>query len=106
MVLRPPAWCVACFASIIAVAPQINLADPAPAARPPGLPEDKLFDPEGDDDHDGVRNAFDRCPTGADYNDSDEDGTPDECDRCPGGIDVDSDGDDVPDGCDNCPGTY
>lgn len=106
MVLRTPTCCAACFLSITTVTPRLGWADLVPADRPTGLPKDEVFDPEGDDDHDGVRNAFDRCPTDADNNDRDEDGIPDGCDRCPGGIDADSDGDDVPDGCDNCPGTY
>ncbi|MDH5671915.1 MAG: hypothetical protein OEZ06_07170 [Myxococcales bacterium] len=67
--------------------------------------EDSGGDSCKDSDGDGVCDANDVCPDGADSADADADGVPDACDRCDGSDDsVDADADSVPDGCDACQG--
>lgn len=66
------------------------------------------FDPQADDDQDGVVNSEDNCPTLANpgQEDFDNDGIGDACDNCPTvphPSQADSDGDGWGDACDNCP---
>jgi outer membrane protein OmpA-like peptidoglycan-associated protein len=86
----------------------------------PGLPHTLEECPDMDEDHDGVRNSVDRCPSepgdiarsGCSAKDTDADGIEDSLDGCPlepgpaarQGCPVqDQDKDDVPDDSDSCP---
>jgi hypothetical protein len=67
------------------------------------------YDPDGDDDGDGVANGEDNCSQdpNPDQSDGDGDGKGDACDNCPSapnGAQADVDGDGLGDVCDNCPG--
>ncbi|MCP3144832.1 OmpA family protein [Pyxidicoccus xibeiensis] len=86
----------------------------------PGLPHTMEECPDMDEDHDGVRNSVDRCPTepgdiarsGCSAKDTDSDGVEDTLDGCPfepglvanqGCAVQDADKDETPDDSDSCP---
>lgn len=100
----------------VAAAPAPKVVDPCA----PGQAHQPAQCPDLDDDHDGIANRDDACPTvagipeekGCPAKDSDGDGVPDHQDKCPsvaglaalGGCPaVDTDGDGIPDHQDKCP---